>query len=86
MFQIQFQEKVFPRLKDAISGNVDVKTDTVFITMKYNNLIDTIKVKNDFENALNVISDFYNKELSNYQSYLSSLQKPIKAFIKNIMI
>lgn len=76
------RKKFFPRLKDAISGNVDVKTDTVFITMKYNNLIDTIKVKNDFENALNVISDFYNKELSNYQSYLSSLQKTNKSVYK----
>lgn len=76
------KKKFFPRLKDAISGNVDVKTDTVFITMKYNNLIDTIKVKNDFENALNVISDFYNKELSNYQSYLSSLQKTNKSVYK----
>ena len=76
------RKKFFPRLKDAISGNVDVKTDTVFITMKYNNLIDTIKVKNDFENALNVISDFYTKELSNYQSYLSSLQKTNKSFYK----
>src|SRR5690625_3611199 len=28
------RKKFFPRLKDAISGNVDVKTDTVFITMK----------------------------------------------------
>lgn len=76
------RKKFFPRLKDAISGNVDVKTDTVFITMKYNNLIDTIKVKNDFENALNVISDFYNKELSNYQIYLSSLQKTNKSVYK----
>lgn len=76
------RKKFFPRLKDAISGNVDVKTDTVFITMKYNNLIDTIKVKNDFENALNVISDFYTKELSNYQSYLSSLQKTNKSVYK----
>lgn len=76
------RKKFFPRLKDAISGNVDVKTDTVFITMKYNNLIDTIKVKNDFENALNVISDFYTKELSNYQSYLSSLQRTNKSVYK----
>lgn len=76
------RKKFFPRLKDAISGNVDVKTDTVFITMKYNNLIDTIKVKNDFENALNVINDFYTKELSNYQSYLSSLQETNKSVYK----
>ncbi|MDD3772900.1 MAG: HAMP domain-containing sensor histidine kinase, partial [Weeksellaceae bacterium] len=68
------KKKFFPRLKDAISGKVDVKTDTVFITMKYNNLIDTIKVKNDFENALNVINDYYVKEMSNYQKHLASLQ------------
>lgn len=69
------RKKFFPRLKDAFSGNVDVRTDTVFITMKLNNSIDTIKVKNDFENALNVISEFYSKELLSYRNYLSSIQE-----------
>lgn len=69
------KKKFFSRLKDAISGNVEVKTDTVYMTMKVNNTIDTIKLGDDLESVLNVITDFYSKELLNYQNYLTTLNK-----------
>lgn len=67
------KKKFFPRIKDAIQGNVDVKRDTTFVIAKYNNSIDTTQVKSDFDSTVNVINDHYQKELKKYESHISSV-------------
>lgn len=68
------KKKFFPRLKDAITGETNVKTDTVIITTTYNNSIDTGKIKSDFDSTVGVINEHYLKEIKNYQKYLQSVQ------------
>ena len=68
------KKKFFARLKDAFKGTVDVKTDTVFITTKYNYSIDTNKIKNDFDSTIRTINKYYLGEVKNYQKHLSSVQ------------
>lgn len=67
------KKKFFPRIKDAIQGNVDVKRDTTFIIAKYNNSVDTTKVKSDFDSTVNVINDHYLKEIKKYETHISSV-------------
>ncbi len=67
------KKKFFPRIKDAIQGNVDVKRDTAVIITKYNNSIDTAKVKSDFDSTINVINDHYLKEIKKYENHISSV-------------
>lgn len=68
------KKKLFPRLKDAFQGNTTTKTDTVYITTKYNISIDTSKIKNDVDSTFNVLNKHYLSEIKNYQKYLSSIQ------------
>lgn len=60
-------KKFFPRLKDAIKGNVEVKTDTVYITTTYSSDFDTSKIKNDIDSTLSVVSEHYINEVKNYK-------------------
>lgn len=67
------KKKFFPRIADAISGNVDVKRDTAVIITKYKNSVDTAKIKSDFDSTLNVINNHYQKEIKKYESHLSTI-------------
>ncbi|HLV23425.1 MAG TPA: HAMP domain-containing sensor histidine kinase [Moheibacter sp.] len=67
------KKNFFPRLKDAIQGNVDVKRDTAIIVTKYNNSVDTAQVKSDFDSTINVINDYYLKEIKKYENHISSV-------------
>jgi len=63
---------LFPRLKDAIKGNVDVKRDTTYITTKYEKTVDTNKLKSDFDSTINVVNKHYQTEIKKYQSDIST--------------
>jgi Signal transduction histidine kinase len=65
------KKKLFSRLKDAIKGDVSTKRDTVFITATYGNTIDTDKIKEDFDNTINAMSNHYLNEIKRYQSHIS---------------
>lgn len=67
------KKKFFPRIKDAIQGNVDVKRDTAYIITKYNNSVDTTKVKSDFDSSMNAINNHYLKEIEKYEKHISSV-------------
>ena len=77
------KKKFFPRIKDAIQGNVDVKRDTTFVIAKYNNSIDTTQVKSDFDSTVNVINDHYQKELKKYESHISSVDTKNRNLYQN---
>lgn len=66
------KKKFFPRIADAIQGNVDVKRDTAIIITKYNNSVDTTKVKSDFDSTVNVINNHYQKEIKKYETHITS--------------
>lgn len=68
------KKKFFPRLKDAFKGTTETKTDTIYISTKYNNSIDTNKIKNDVDSAFNLLNEHYLSEVTNYQKRLSSVQ------------
>ena len=68
------KKKLFPRLKDAFKGKTATKTDTVYISTKYNNSIDTNKIKNDVDSTFNLLNEHYLSEVKNYQKHLSSVQ------------
>jgi len=63
---------LFPRLKDAIKGNVDVKRDTTYITTKYEKSVDTNRLKADFDSTINVVNTHYQNEIKKYQSDIST--------------
>ena len=65
------KKKFFPRLKDALKGNVEVKTDTIFVTTRYGNSVDTNKIRENFDSAMNAINDHYLNEIKRYQSHIS---------------
>ena len=65
------KKKFFPRLKDALKGNVEVKTDTIFVTTRYGNSVDTNKIRENFDSAMNAINDHYLNEIQRYQSHIS---------------
>ena len=65
------KKKFFPRIKDAIKGNVDVKRDTTIIITKYNNEIDTSKIKADLDSSLNSINKHYINEIKKYETHIS---------------
>ncbi|SMC63876.1 sensor histidine kinase [Moheibacter sediminis] len=67
------KKKFFPRIADAIQGNVDVKRDTAVIITKYNNSVDTAKVKSDFDSTINIINDHYLKEIKKYETHISTV-------------
>lgn len=67
------KKKFFQRIGDAISGNVDVKRDTAVIITKYNNSVDTAKVKSDFDSTINVINDHYLQEIKKYETHISTV-------------
>ncbi|MBA5630038.1 sensor histidine kinase [Moheibacter lacus] len=77
------KKKFFPRIKDAISGNVDVKRDTTFVIAKYNNAIDTTQVQSDFDSTVNVINDHYQKELKKYERHISTIDTKNKNLYHN---
>ncbi|MDR2206876.1 MAG: HAMP domain-containing histidine kinase [Flavobacteriaceae bacterium] len=68
------KKNFFSRLKDAFKGNVDVKTDTVLITTKYNSVIDTAKIKNDFDSTLNLVNKQHLSEIKKYNKNIESVQ------------
>lgn len=67
------KKKFFPRIKDAIQGNVDVKRDTAIIITKYNSSVDTTKVKSDFDSSINAINDYYLNEIKRYEKHITSV-------------
>lgn len=65
------KKKLFPRLKDAITGNVDVKRDTTIIIAKFQKEIDTAHVKLEIDSTLNVVNTHYQKEIEKFKTQIS---------------
>ncbi len=65
------KKSLFPRLKDAIKGNVEIKRDTTFITKKVESSIDTNKIKADFDSTINAVNKHYLNEIKKYESHIS---------------
>lgn len=63
---------LFPRLKDAINGNVDIKRDTTYITTKSEKSIDTNKIKSDLDSTINAVNTHYQGEIRKYESGISA--------------
>lgn len=64
------KKSFFPRLKDAITGNVEVKRDTTIIIAKFKNSIDTAQVKTEIDSTINAINQHYKKELERFKSQI----------------
>lgn len=77
------KKKFFPRIADAIQGNVDVKRDTAIIITKYNNSIDTAKVKSDFDSTVNVINDHYQKEIKKFETHITTVDSKNRNLYQN---
>lgn len=77
------KKKLFPRLKDAIQGNVEVKRDTAVIIAKYNTAIDTTKVKSDLDSTLNAVNDHYLKEIKKYEKHITTIDTKNKNLYHN---
>lgn len=65
------KKKLFPRLKDAITGNVDVKRDTTIIIAKFQKEIDTAHVKLEIDSTLNVVNTHYQKEFEKFKAQIN---------------
>ena len=71
------QKKFFSRLKDAFKGNVDVKTDTVYIKTSYESTVDTNKIHEDLDSTVALVKQHYLDEFEKYKHYLSSKDKQL---------
>lgn len=67
------KKKFFPRVFDAIKGDVPVQRDTVYIKTKYGSTIDTSQIKRDFDSTLTAIDKHYRAEIEKYKSHLSAI-------------
>ena len=65
---------LFPRLKDAIQGNVEVKRDTTYITTKYESSVDTSKIKSDLDSTIKAVNKHYVNEINKYKSHINVTQ------------
>lgn len=65
------KKKFFPRIKDAITGNVEVKRDTTIIIAKQNQIIDTTKINAELNNNISALNEHYLKEIKKYETYIS---------------
>jgi two-component system sensor histidine kinase BarA len=72
------RKKLFPRLKDAITGKVDVKRDTTVIITHYKNTIDTAQVKLDLDSTLQAVNTHYQKEIQKFKTQISLVDTQTK--------
>ena len=66
------KKKLLPRLKDAITGNVEVKRDTVYIETFSESTLDTTKIKKDFDSAVSAVNEHYLNEIKKYESRIET--------------
>lgn len=64
------KKKLLPRLKDAITGKVDVKRDTTVIIANYTKSIDTVQVMLDLDSTIQAVDVHYKKEIEKYQNQI----------------
>lgn len=76
------RKKFFPRIKDAIKGEVEVKRDTVFVSTTYEQGVDTEKIQESIDSTLTVVQNHYKTELGKYQDYLSGIDEQNKQFFR----
>lgn len=68
------KKKLFPRLRDALLGKTNVKTDTVYITTTYVNELDTARVKEEMDSAFKLINDELLLQEKRYKIQLMAAQ------------
>lgn len=72
------KKKFFPRLKDAITGKVEVKRDTTVIIAKIKDEIDTAKVHTDWDSTLQAVNNHYQNEIKKFQTQINLVDKQTK--------
>ncbi len=77
------KKKLLPRLKDAITGNVEVKRDTVFIETFSESTLDTTKIRKDFDSAVAVVNNHYLKEIKKYENQIKSTSSKSNQLYEN---
>ena len=68
------KKNIFSRIRDAITGDIEVKTDTVYISTTFVNSLDTTKIISDFDSTLLQISKYYQNELTAYQQNIRAIR------------
>ena len=61
------KKKFFGRLRDAITGKVNVKKDSTVVTMKRGNALDIAKIQNDLDSIVNQVNNHYFREIKRTQ-------------------
>lgn len=77
------KKKLLPRLKDAITGNVEVKRDTVYVETILESKVDTAKIKSDIDSTLQAVDQHYQKEMQKFQSQLTRKTTAQNPLLKN---
>ncbi len=65
----------FGRLKDAVTGNVDVQKESTVITLTNNKTIDISQVKSKMDNTIKSMDKHYAAEVKKVQQYAAQNQK-----------
>ncbi|MHA6726532.1 sensor histidine kinase [Chryseobacterium sp. A301] len=77
------KKKLLPRLKDAITGNVEVKRDTVYIETFSESTLDTTKIKKDFDSAVTAVNNHYLREIKKYESRIETTSSKSSQLYEN---
>lgn len=64
---------LFGRLKDAVTGNVEVKNNTTVITTKEGQLANTDKIKKSFDSIMALANRHYVQEINRYQTGVKTI-------------
>jgi hypothetical protein len=69
LMPIRSRRKVFGRLKDAVTGKVDVQKESTVITLTNNKTIDISQVKSKMDNTIKSMDKHYAAEVKKVQQY-----------------
>lgn len=67
------KKRFFSRLKDAVTGKVDVHVDTVYITTVYGQSVNVDEIKQQMDSTVKAVENHYRAELSKYEKHLSQV-------------
>lgn len=77
------KKKFFGRLKDAVTGKVDVQKESTVITMTNNKTIDISQVKSKMDNTIKSMDKHYAAEVKRMQQLAAQSQKNNLQFYSN---
>ena len=73
--RIRLKERLFGRLKDAVTGKVDVQKESTVITMTNNKTIDLSQVKSKMDNTIKSIDKHYAAEVKKKVQLLAAISQ-----------